>query len=204
MKANKPYIVGLTGGIACGKSNIARTLKSYQVPVIDTDEISHTLTKPGGAALGALRDGFGGAVFHDNGELNRAALAQVVFTDEQKRGKLNAIMHPMIFKEMERRLAALSHEPVVVLEIPLLFETGSQRYCDEVWTAHVPYEEQLRRLMKRGISHQQAVARIQSQLPGDERNRLADHIIDTSGSYEQTQLQVDALWQDLKRRLRLV
>ncbi len=204
MKASKPYIVGLTGGIASGKSNIARTLVSFGIPVIDADEISHELTKPNGHALPHLRAQFGDDIFLENGELSRSALAAIVFHDDKALSDLNAIMHPMIFAEMKRRLQTLAHEPVVVLEIPLLFETGTQRCCDEVWTAYVPYEEQLRRLMKRKVSREHAVARIDSQMPAKSRNEQSDHIIDTSGTYEQTQAQVESLWQDLKRRLHLV
>lgn len=204
MKASKPYIVGLTGGIASGKSNIARTLLSFGIPVIDADEISHELTKPNGHALPHLRAQFGDDIFLENGELSRSALAAIVFHDDKALSDLNAIMHPMIFAEMKRRLQALAHEPVVVLEIPLLFETGTQRCCDEVWTAYVPYEEQLRRLMKRKVSREHAIARIDSQMPAKSRNEQSDHIIDTSGTYEQTQTQVESLWQDLKRRLHLV
>lgn len=204
MKASKPYIVGLTGGIASGKSNIARTLLSFGIPVIDADEISHELTKPNGHALPHLRAHFGDDIFLENGELSRSALAAIVFHDDKALSDLNAIMHPMIFAEMKRRLQVLAHEPVVVLEIPLLFETGTQRCCDEVWTAYVPYEEQLRRLMKRKVSREHAIARIDSQMPAKSRNEQSDHIIDTSGTYEQTQAQVESLWQDLKRRLHLV
>ncbi len=204
MKASKPYILGLTGGIASGKSNIARTIKSYGIPVIDTDEISHSLTKPSGLALPRLREHFGDGIFQENGELIRSALSAVVFNNPKELAALNAIMHPMIFEEMERRLNTHAHEPIVVLEIPLLFETGSQRYCDEVWTVYVPYEEQLKRLIKRKIPKEQAIARIASQMPAEKRNEQSDQIIDTSGTYEQTRAQVDKLLQDLKRRLDLV
>ncbi|MDD2428532.1 MAG: dephospho-CoA kinase [Eubacteriales bacterium] len=202
MKANRSYIIGLTGGIACGKSNVARMLKAQGCPIIDTDKISHALTAPNGPALPFIRAEFGDSVFADTGELNRAELASVVFSSPDKIAALNAILHPMIFAEMERQMLLFHTEPLLVLEIPLLYETGAEKYCDEVWAVYVQPEEQLRRLMRRNtLTRVQALGRITSQMPALEKARRADAAIDTSGSYAQTAAKVKALWNDLLRRL---
>ena len=202
MKANNGYIIGLTGGIACGKSNVARMLKAEGCPVIDTDKISHALTAPGGLALPRIRAAFGDGVFTETGELDRARLADNVFSDPCQIYKLNAILHPMIFAEMKRQMEIFHHAPVLILEIPLLFETGADKYCDEVWAVYVQPEEQLRRLMRRNsLTPQQALDRINSQMPALEKARRANAAIDTSGSYAQTAAKVKTLWEDLLRRL---
>lgn len=204
MKANRPYILGLTGGIASGKSHVARKLQELGCPVIDADSISRDLTADNGPALPSIRRLFGDAVFRSDGSLDRAALGSMVFADQERLAALNALMHPMIFDEINSRLEALSDAPLVVLEVPLLYETGADQSCDEVWTVFVPYEEQLRRLMRRnGLSEQEAARRIASQMPGIEKKRLADRVIDASGPYPETELQVFRHLSDLKRRLNL-
>ncbi len=196
--------MGLTGGIASGKSHVSRTLRELGCPVIDADGISRALTADGGPALPPIRRLFGGAVFRPDGTLDRSALGALVFADQKKLAALNHLMHPMVFEEINRRLIAMPDAPLVVLEVPLLYETGADKSCDEVWTVFVPYEEQLRRLMRRnGLSEQEAARRIASQMPGLERNRLADRVIDASGPYPETEAQVMAYLNDLKRRLHL-
>lgn len=204
MKANRPYLLGLTGGIASGKSHVSKKLQELGCPVIDADSISRALTADRGPALPAIRQLFGDGVFNADGTLNRTALGALVFADKEKLNALNALLHPMVFEEMDRRLEALQSAPIVVLEVPLLYETGADKGCDEVWTVSVPYEEQLRRLMRRNnLTEQEAERRILSQMPNKEKNHLADRVIDASGPYAETEAQVVKYLNDLKRRLNL-
>ena len=193
-------IIGLTGGIACGKSTLSQALRDLGAPVIDADEISHCLTAPGGAALPAIREAFGGGVFDPEGNLDRRKLGGVIFSDGKSRQKLNDILHPLIFREMEERTQALERRgvPAVIWDIPLLFESGMEGRCGQVWCASLPQEEQLRRLINRdGLSRQQALNRINSQMPLDEKRRRSDVVIDTSGTVEQSAASIQKLYMEL-------
>ena len=193
------YVIGLTGGIACGKSNISRALRAEGAFIADADEISHELTASGGKALPLIREAFGDSVFRGE-ELDRRALADTVFSDSEKRNKLNAILHPMIFSELRERLEL--HDGVSVLEAPLLYECGLENECDEVWCAYIPQEEQVKRVMKRdSVSHAQALARIRSQMPALEKARRADRVIRTSGTKEESARQVLGLWRETLKRV---
>ncbi len=200
MKPSKPYIIGLTGGIASGKSTLARALRGAGAQVIDADEISRSLTAPGGAALPAIRQAFGDAVFTGD-ELNRRALGALVFSNKQALDTLNRLTHPLIEQEMLRQMDALGDEPALVLDVPLLFEAGWNKYCDEVWCACVPAWVQVSRIMKRDkLPLSQAWQRVRSQMPGYRRRRLSDHVVYTSGTKEQSAAQVLKLWQNALRR----
>lgn len=202
MTANKPCILGLTGGIACGKSNVSRMLSHAGLPVIDADALSKELTAPGGAALPLIFDLFGAEVFLPDGSLDRAALGERVFHSPDALQQLNAVMHPMVFSLMADRLLLVNRFPIVVLEVPLMFETGADRLCDEIWTVETAPDEQLARLMRRGgFTEEQARARIDAQLPSETRRSLSDVVIDSSGPYPETRLQVAQALSDLKRRL---
>lgn len=202
MKRSKPYIIGLTGGIASGKSNIAKALVREGAYVIDTDKISHSLTQQGGGALPKLRERFGDDVF-DGEVLNRKRFGDRVFADKDSLEALNAILHPMILGEVERRIEANAHLPALVIDVPLLYEVGWDKMCDEVWCAWAPACEQIRRLMRRDEhSLLQAVRRVRSQLPAREKCRRADFSIDTRGTKENSANQAISLWQDALRRAR--
>ena len=195
------YVIGLTGGIACGKSNLSRALKAAGAPIVDADEISRALTAPGGAALPAIRAAWGNEVF-DGEALNRRALSNIIFDDFQERDVLNGILHPLIFAEIRRQMDAVAGP--VVLDVPLLFETGMDAWCDEVWCAWVPQKEQIRRLRKReGITGGQAMRRIRAQMSNTEKRQLADHVIRTDGTKEQSAAIALSLWRDALSRLGL-
>ena len=202
MKPNKPYIVGLTGGIACGKSHVSRELRALGVPVMDADAISHGLTAPGGAALPAIREAFGDDIF-DGETLNRKALGALVFSDDEKRRQLEGILHPLILQTMLQETAA-SSAPIVAWDVPLLFETGLDQQCDEVWCVYITLGEQLKRVMRRDHLSQQAVqARIDSQMSMEEKKNRAAHRISTMGARADTRRHVRGLLRDLQRRLKL-
>ena len=192
------YVIGLTGGIACGKSNLSKALKEQGVPVIDADEISRSLTAKGGAALPAIREHFGDQVF-DGEQLNRRALSDIVFSDPKEREALNGILHPMVLSEIHRQMDAA--DGPMVMDVPLLYEVGMDSWCQEIWCAYVPQKEQVRRMRKRGqITYKEALRRIHSQMPVMEKRRRADHVIRTEGSKEQSAQIVLGLWRDALER----
>ncbi len=192
------YVIGLTGGIACGKSNISRSLKEAGVPVIDADEISRSLTASGGPALPAIREKWGEKVF-DGEELNRRALSDIVFSDPAARDDLNAIIHPMVLREIHRQMDET--DGPVVMDVPLLYEVGMDAWCQEIWCAYAPQKEQVRRVRKRGqITWAEALRRIHSQMPVMEKRRRADHVIRTTGTKEESGRAALSLWQNAVKR----
>ena len=197
------YIIGLTGGIATGKSNLSSALRAAGAPVVDADRISHGLTVPGGAALERIREAFGGEYVKD-GVLDRKALGELVFNNPEALKTLNGITHPLIFEEMDRQIAEADRKgaPVVVLDVPLLYETGLDTRCDEVWCAWIPKKVQLERLMARdGLSRKEAQARVSSQMSAWEKRRRADRYIDTRGTLEESGEAVVRMYEELLRRL---
>lgn len=190
-------ILGLTGGIATGKSNISRLFKGWNIPVIDADAISKELTQKNGEALTQIAAVFGNKVFNEDGTLNRKALGDIVFKDTLEKEKLENILHPMVYQEMEKQLKTLEQEgaKVAVIDVPLLFESGMDKMADEIWLADVPVEEQVRRLEKRSnLTKSEALERINSQWPREKKVSLADEVIDTRGTKKNTEDYVKALF----------
>lgn len=182
-------VLGLTGGIACGKSNISQTLRELGAVIVDGDVLSRELTAENGAALPDIRAAFGDGVFHPDGTLNRRALGAVVFADAAARDRLDAIMQPLLLTLILRDIedARLSGTKVCVLDMPLLYEKALDRLCDRVWCAYIPRKTQLERLMARdGFTLEEAENRLRSQLPAEEKAARADVVIDTSGPMDYT------------------
>lgn len=189
--------IGLTGSIACGKSNVSAVLRELGAAVVDGDLLSRELTAPGGPALPAIRKAFGDGVFHADGTLNRRALGDVVFASDDARKRLDSLMQPLLRSLILRRMeeARAGGAKICVLDMPLLFEAGLDVLCDTVWCVHLPREEQLRRLMARdGVTLPQAEARLRSQLSSDEKAARAQVVIDTSGSIDDTRAMIPALY----------
>lgn len=186
--------IGLTGSIACGKSTVSAYLRETGIPVVDADAISHAMTAPGGAALPAIREAFGSAVF-DGDILNRRALGSLVFADPAQLERLNAILHPMIIAEVHAQLDALDQtHPIVAGDVPLLYECGMAYLFDRVWVVSVPREVQIQRIIERdNLSAQEAAQRIDAQMPLAEKEALADAVIHSGGPIEATRAQVRAL-----------
>lgn len=200
MKLNRTYIIGLTGGIGCGKSNLTSALRAAGADVLDADEISRTLTQPGGVALPLIRAEFGDGMFRD-GVLDRRTLADIVFQDASARTRLEKILHPLVIGQINARTAA-SVSPAVIWDVPLLYECGMDAECDEVWCAYAPQKEQVARIMRRyGITRSKAMERIRCQMPAIEKARRADHVIRTLGTKEESAAKALALWNDALRRL---
>ncbi|MCL2811350.1 MAG: dephospho-CoA kinase [Clostridia bacterium] len=196
------YTIGLTGGIASGKSTVAALLRAFGAHVIDADAISRALTATGGVALPIIRAHFGAEVFEGNA-LNRRALAAQIFADEEARLALDAIMFPLVYADMFEQVCALvvRGEKLVVLEVPLLFESGFDAQVDEIWLTVLPRDEQLRRLMARNqLTEAEAVARIDSQWPIERKERRARQRFDTAQPIDRVAEQVRAAWQHAKRK----
>lgn len=190
-------IIGLTGGIACGKSNVSETLRELGAVIIDGDLLSRELTVPGGPALPGIRTCFGDGVFHPDGTLNRRALGAVVFGSDEKRAALDAIMQPLLRQLILRRIedARLQGAALCVLDMPLLYEAGLDELCDRVWCVYIPRETQLERLMARdGFTLEEAEARLRSQLPAKEKADRAQVVIDTSASIGYTKAMIPPLY----------
>lgn len=200
----KPFILGLTGGIACGKSTVANKLAELGAVHIDADAISRALTAPGGKALPAILEMFGGGVFHADGTLDRRALAEVIFSDEAQKRALEGILHPMVQHGMLEMADQAGREgkKVCVLNVPLLYETAMDCMCDEVWVVTMPQEKQIIRLMNRdSLSREQALARINNQMPLSEKEERATHVFRTDKPENDTMREVEHRYRDLLRQL---
>lgn len=193
--------IGLTGGIACGKSTVCDYLRQQGYFIADADAISHSLTAPGGAALPAIRKAFGDSVF-DGGVLNRRALGSIVFSSEEKRETLNGILHPMIIARVTQELEAHDAPDTLVFgDVPLLYECAMAHMFDSVWVISVPREVQIDRIcMRDGLARQEAERRIDAQMPLERKRALADHVIDSNGPMEATRAQVRALIRSIHSR----
>lgn len=191
-------VVGLTGSIATGKSTVVEWFKTKHVPVIDADQIAREIVEPGKPILMRLKETFGEAIIQTDGSLDRALLGQMIFNDDTLRQKLDDLMHPAIVKEMvARRDKYLNqNEPLIILDIPLLFEGGLTDLVDRVIVVYTTESVQLERLMKRNkLSKQEATQRIKTQWSIEKKKALATDVIDNNGSIEETYQQCDALYQ---------
>lgn len=191
-------LIGLTGGIATGKSTVARLLAARGAVIVDADLLAREVVEPGSPALAEIAAGFGDSVLTAEGALDRAALGAVVFADPAERRRLEAITHPRIAALMGERIAAglASTAPLVVADIPLLFEGDRVALVEGVLLVDAPEEVQLRRLMLRdGIDEAAARARVTAQMPLAEKRRRATWVIDNGGTEEGTAAQVAAWWE---------
>ena len=196
-------VIGLTGGIACGKTTLSHALRALGATVLDADAFSRETTAEGGEALPAIRARFGPAVLDAQGRLNRAALGEIVFSDPRARRDLEGIIHPVVTRRMFTELdkARRGGAALAVLDVPLLFEAGMEGMADEVWVAYLPEDLQISRLMARdGMNKEQALRRIRSQMPLSEKLRRADVIIPTTGSRAQSADRVRAQWERVMRK----
>lgn len=191
-------LIALTGGIASGKSTIARRLAEHGAVVVDADQIVRDVQAVGSPVLAQIAETFGDEVLHNGGALNRAALGARVFGDVDALQRLNHIVHPAVRAESQRQFdAAFAVDPlaVVVYDVPLLKEARSEDPWDLIVVADAPAALRARRLVDlRGMTADDAQARISAQVSDAERREIADVVIDTSGDLEQTEQQVDALW----------
>lgn len=186
-------VIGLTGGIASGKSTVAAMLRDFQIPIIDADIIAREVVEPGQEAYKGIVDAFGQEILQGNGEIDRQKLGSIIFHNEEKRLLLNHIVHPAIRMEMNRQkeMYIEQGERAVVLDIPLLFESKLTSLVHKVLLVYVDEDVQLYRLMQRNhLTEEEARARIASQMPLREKITLADAVINNNDTIEHTKNQL--------------
>lgn len=195
---------GLTGGIATGKSTVAQIFKRTGARVIDADRIARDVVKAGRTAWQEIVDHFGKRVLLPGGEIDRKALGNIIFNHADQKTVLNRIVHPRVFEAVGAEIDHIAETApgcVVIVDIPLLFETDRHRDLAEIIVVYVPESVQLRRLMARdGLSRRNALARIRSQMPIEEKKKHASLIIDNSGDQEATRRQTLEIYRHLMRR----
>ncbi len=188
-------LIGLTGNIATGKSNVARVLRNLGAAVVDADALARQVVGKGEPALAAIERTFGSGVILPSGELDRKALGGIVFSDPAKLLQLESIVHPAVHTEIVRLLDAMPADAIAVIEVIKLVENGWVEKCDQVWVTTCAPEEQVRRLMhSRHMPEDEARTRVAAQNPQADKIAFADVVIDTSGSYEATEAQVRQAW----------
>lgn len=189
-------IIGLTGGIASGKSTVSSLLKEKGFTVIDADVAARIVVQPGEEAYKKIVETFGKDILLENGEINRPKLGDLVFRDEQKRLQLNAIVHPAVRKQMllEKEQAIRNGKQTIFLDIPLLFESGLTWMVDKTIVVYVDENIQLQRLMKRnGLDKEAAEIRISAQMPLEEKASKADAVINNNGTIAETKKQLEQI-----------
>lgn len=197
-------LVGLTGGIASGKSVVAARLGEHGAVVVDADKIAREVVEPGTPALTRIAEEFGPGVIAPDGSLDRAALGAIVFADEGARRILNGITHPAVRELSHRRFAeaaAADPDAIVVYDVPLLTEARGADEFDVVVVVSAPEETRIERMVSlRGMSREEATRRIRSQVPEEERRALADILIESGGTLEETLARADEVWDELRQR----
>jgi dephospho-CoA kinase len=193
--------VGLSGGIGSGKSTVARALARKGAVVIDADAIAREVVEPGQPGLAGVVERFGPDVLDGDGRLDRPKLAALVFEDGAARSDLNKIVHPLVAAETARRVADVPPDSVVVMDVPLLVEAARSGY-DVVVIVEAPEDVRVERLVMRGMAADDARRRMAAQASDEERRKLADVVLDNSGSEDDLDRQVDALWAQLTASLR--
>lgn len=199
--------VGLTGGIASGKSTVARMLAARGALLIDIDDLAHAIIEPEGPVWKGIVGHFGKEILLPDRRIDRSKLGEIVFKDPEKRNALNRLVHPAVFDEWLKRLAEIEKatvDAVVVSDIPLLIEVGATAMVDVILLVYIPRDEQIRRLIAReGFSREEAESRLYAQMPIEEKIPLADTVIRNEGSIEDTGRMVDQVWKELLWRERM-
>lgn len=194
--------IGLTGGIAAGKSMVSGLLAELGAWILDADAISREVVEPGTEGLKAVAAEFGEKVLLPDGTLDRRALGAEVFGDPQKLERLNGILHPIIKAEMLKRAAEIEEqhpEDIVIFDVPLLIESGWQDVADEVWLVSAPVEQRIRRIaMRDGLDEKQAMERISAQMTDEQKAKYADVIINNGGSIQELKERVTKLYAERK------
>ena len=195
--------VGLTGGMACGKSFVAGALAELGCHIIEADDVGHEVLNPGGEAYDAVLDQFGAEILDDRGMIDRARLAERVFGDPAKLEKLNAIVHPAVRARASRQfdeIRAGDPRAVAVYVVAILIESGAYKEVDKIIVVGCTREQQIQRAMHRpDASEADVLARLERQMPLEKKKEFADYIIDTSGAKEDTLRQTEVVYKDLRR-----
>ena len=194
--------VGITGSVGTGKSTVAAFLRELGAHIIDWDELAREVVRPHLKAWEGIVEYFGKEVLNEDLTLDRQKLAEMVFNDKEKLGKLNQIVHPEVFKEDERITTQVKNrdpDALIVKDIPLLTKDYQGRFVDKIIVVYASEQTQLKRLEERGMSKEDAKSRIKSQVPLDEKIKLADFVINNDGSLEETKKQVEEIYSLLKK-----
>ena len=194
---------GLTGGIASGKSTVARFLEAQGAKVIDADRVGHELLHSSTAVYPKVVSRFGREILDASGEIDRRRLGPLAFADAQKLRELDSIVHPALIariEELAEETRARNPQAVIVVDAPLIYEAGMADLFDRILVAWCTAEQQIERLAaKTGLSREEALRRIAAQIPAEEKRRRADYVIDCSGNIEEARAQAEALYPKLKR-----
>jgi dephospho-CoA kinase len=192
--------IGLTGGIATGKSTAARLLTERGAILIDLDGIAREVVEPGQPSLARIAERFGQAVLNEDGSLNRKKLGSIIFADPAERKALEQILHPAIRTVMRERMAFHERQTpdrLVVVDVPLLYESQLESYFEQIMVVYVPRDEQLKRLMQRDkLSEEEAERRLAAQMDIEEKKSRADIVIDNSGSLAHMEQQIERYWRE--------
>lgn len=197
-------ILGLTGGIATGKSTVTGMLRERGIPVIDADQIAREVVEPGKPAYDAIIGHFGRDILLADGQIDRKKLGEIVFSDESERQKLNAIVHPEVRRVMreEAETAERNGASIVFMDIPLLYESKLQYMVEKIVVVYAPAAMQLARMMERDeLEEEQAQKRLRAQFPIDQKREEADFLIDNSRSREETERQVEDMLAEIRAEL---
>jgi dephospho-CoA kinase len=200
------YIIGLTGGIASGKSTVSAMLAELGACIVDADKIARDIVAPKQPAWQEIVARFGDEIILADGSMNRALLGEIVFKDQSERAWLENITHPYIRSQMQDDINKAQDRgcAIVILDVPLLIESGWQSQTDEVWVVYVEEQVQLSRLMSRnGLSAAQAMARVKAQMSLNEKIQYADVVIDNNKDIHEVRSQVNKLWYELSKKVGL-
>ncbi len=196
-------IIGLTGGIASGKTTAACYLKELGARVISADQVSREIMAPGQEAYRKVWEQFGEDILTEEQKIDRSRLGEIIFSDKKKRKQLEEITHPLIIKKIKEKIGELQDErkkEVIVVEAPLLFEVGMENMMDQIWVVYCDRETQIERLVRRdNLSRAEACSRIDTQMPLEEKKVQADVVIRNCGSREELKNKVYAYWQKIVR-----
>jgi dephospho-CoA kinase len=192
-----PILIGLTGNIATGKSEVARVLAELGADVIDADEVAHQVMEPGGPAYQGVIDAFGPGIVDEAGRIDRGRLGAIVFRDEEALARLEEVVHPATLAEVGRRIAR-AEAGVVVVEAIKLIEAGMHRLYDALWVVTAPRAKQMERLVThRGLGAEEAAVRVDAQPPQEEKVALADRVFVNDGDLAALEAEVRAAWAEL-------
>jgi len=194
--------VGLTGGIASGKTTVAAMFRARGARVLEADGIAHRLMAPGQPAYEEIVAAFGKKILTADGSIERKRLGAIVFADASRREQLNRIVHPRVIDEQEKELARIASEQpgaVAIVEAALLIEAEYHKKLDKLVVTWCRPEQQLERLQAKGLSREDAARRMAAQISPEEKRRLADYVIDCSGALAETERQVEQVWQALQQ-----
>ncbi len=196
------YFLGLTGGIASGKSTADEFFKKKKIPIIDSDLIAHKIMEIGQNGYKAVVDYFGTDILNDDQTINRRKLGGIVFNDKAKLKKLNELTHPLVHQEIKQQMARYraNQEKLVVIDVPLLFESGFESLCNGVLVISITPELQIERLMKRNaFTKKEAIARINNQMPLSEKEKRATYVVANTGTIDDLEKKLSDLLQEIGR-----